>query len=113
MIVSKMEDGLIVQLMLNTCDKPYRGKWDFALRAQFANDHSLFIGDIKGEPDKGFGSICMQYLKDEARKNNQQITGNLAKRDWDHLDRLTYFYKKHKFRVTINEKEQSGAVVWG
>lgn len=111
-IVSKKEHGRTLQLMVNDCHSPYDGHWDFALQAEYVNAHRLFIDDIKGDPNRGFGSICMAYLKDAAWQHNCLIEGKLAKRDWDHLDRLIHFYKKHHFHVSVNEEAQSGHVIW-
>lgn len=111
-IVSKTSDQQTLQLMINHCGSPYRGKWDFAIQAEYTSDHALFIDDIKGEPCQGFGSICMAYLKETAWAENCIIKGDLVKRDWDHLDRLTHFYKKHSFSVEINEEQQVGRVHW-
>ncbi|WP_078395342.1 hypothetical protein [Shouchella patagoniensis] len=111
-IVSKKEEGSTLQFMINDCTSPYRGSWDFALQVEYKDSHHLFIGDIKGEPCRGFGSICMEYLKETAWSNNCKITGDLAKRDWGHLDRLTHFYKKHSFSVFVDETEKAGQVYW-
>ncbi|KGA98723.1 hypothetical protein BALCAV_0202930 [Alkalihalobacillus alcalophilus ATCC 27647 = CGMCC 1.3604] len=110
-IVSLLDDGNVCKIMLNTNDKAYRGTWDFSIQAQYENDFTIHIGDIKGEANKGFGSICMDYLKDHACLHNVQvIKGDIAKRDWNHLDRLIHFYKKHDFTVELNREEQSGAI---
>ncbi|TSB45171.1 hypothetical protein FN960_17625 [Alkalicoccobacillus porphyridii] len=110
-IVSQIDDGHTCQIMIHTCSTAYDGHWDFAIQAEYYNSYSLHIDDIKGEENRGFGSICMQYLKEHAgRQNIQQITGDVAKRDWSHLDRLIYFYQKHHFKVDIDYTNQSGSI---
>ncbi|NEU32338.1 GNAT family N-acetyltransferase [bacterium LRH843] len=112
-IVSIVDDGHICKIMLNECDTAFRGVWDFTIQAQYEDTHTIHIGDIKGEENKGFGSICMKYLKEHAiDRNIQFIKGDLAKRDWNHLDRLVHFYKKHHFHISINHSEQSGEIKW-
>jgi GNAT superfamily N-acetyltransferase len=106
-------DNNSVKIMLNDCESSYRGMWDFSIQATYQNDETIFIGDIKGPENKGYGSICMNYLKEVAKEQNiQYITGDIAKRDWDHVERLVHFYEKHRFQVKINEEHKSGEIVW-
>ncbi|WP_099156571.1 hypothetical protein [Virgibacillus ndiopensis] len=101
------------QLMLHDCDSPYRGKWDSAIQAEYKNDRTIHIADIKGEENKGYGSILMKHLKELAREENvQYITGDIVKRDFDHVGRLKHFYNKHYFDVNIDHEEQCGEIVW-
>ncbi|MFD1038274.1 hypothetical protein ACFQ3N_07600 [Virgibacillus byunsanensis] len=101
------------QLMLHDCGKPYRGNWDSAIEAKYKKDHCLHIADIKGEENKGYGSILMKHLKELAREENlQYITGDLVERDFGHVNRLKHFYSKHNFDVKIDHEEQSGEIVW-
>ncbi|MFD2044273.1 hypothetical protein ACFSTA_10300 [Ornithinibacillus salinisoli] len=101
------------QLMLHSCDSPYRGKWHSAIQTEYKDDNTIHIADIKGEENKGYGSILMKHLKDLARDENvQYITGDIVERDFDHVDRLTYFYEKHYFDVKIDHEEQCGEIVW-
>ncbi|GAE30632.1 hypothetical protein [Halalkalibacter hemicellulosilyticus] len=112
-IVSMIDDGHSCHIMIHECHSAYRGHWDFMLQAQYTDDFSIFIGDIKGKENKGFGSICIEYLKDHAKEQNIHcIKGDLAKRDWGHLDRLIHFYKKHHFNVEVDESEKYGEVNW-
>ncbi|WP_062047078.1 GNAT family N-acetyltransferase [Bacillus sp. JCM 19034] len=112
-IVSMMDDGNSCHIMIHQCNSAYRGHWDFMLQAQYIEEFTLFIGDIKGEENRGYGSICIDYLKDHAKDQNiHRIKGDLAKRDWDHLDRLIHFYEKHHFDVEVNEEEQFGEIEW-
>ncbi|WP_246202665.1 hypothetical protein [Virgibacillus doumboii] len=101
------------QLMLHSCNKPYRGKWNSAIQAEYKDEQKLHIADIKGEENKGYGSVLMKHLKEVARDDNvQYITGNIVKRDFDHVDRLKYFYGKHNFDVKIDHQEQYGEIIW-
>ncbi len=101
------------KIMLNDCQTAYRGKWDFTIQASFSNENTIHIGDIKGPENKGYGSICMNYLKELAIDQNIQfITGDIVKRDWDHKNRLIHFYKKHQFAVNIDKETKSGDIKW-
>ncbi|GAB3046040.1 hypothetical protein [Virgibacillus ainsalahensis] len=101
------------QIMLHDCAKPYRGAWDSAIQAQYKDQHTIHIADIKGKENKGYGSVLMKHLKEVAREENvQYITGDIAKRDYNHVNRLNYFYCKHDFKVSIDHDEQCGEIVW-
>lgn len=111
-IVYTSDRGENFKIMVDDCKYPFRG-WDFSLQAYYKDDNTIHIGDITGPENKGYGSICMKYLKEVARNHNiQSITGDIAKRDWDHKDRLVYFYKKHDFEVSIDRDQQSGEIEW-
>jgi len=112
-IVSAEDDGNQCKIMVNDCETPYNGQWDFALQAVYKDEDNIHIGDIKGPANKGYGSICINYLKDLARDQNiPYITGDIAERDWDHVDRLIYFYEKHDFRVELDNCDRSGEIIW-
>ncbi|ARK30719.1 GNAT family N-acetyltransferase [Halalkalibacter krulwichiae] len=112
-IVSIVDDGHVCKIMLNDCESAFRGSWDYSIQAKYENQSTIFIGDIKGEENKGYGSICMDYLKEHAQEQNvQYIKGDLAKRDFDHLDRLIHFYEKHDFDVEVDYEDQSGEIIW-
>ncbi|UJL46901.1 hypothetical protein KFZ58_02845 [Virgibacillus sp. NKC19-16] len=101
------------QIMLHDCTKPYRGKWDAAIETTYKDQHTLHIADIKGEENKGYGSVLMKYIKEIVDEENMQsITGDIAKRDFDHVERLKHFYRKHDFDVKIDYDEQYGEIVW-
>ncbi|WP_188456047.1 hypothetical protein [Virgibacillus oceani] len=101
------------QLMLHDCQSPYRGKWDSAIQAEYRNEQTIHIAAIKGEENKGYGSILMKHLKEHARDENvPYITGDIVKRDFNHVDRLEHFYNKHFFDVNIDHEEQCGEIVW-
>ncbi|SHG10014.1 GNAT family N-acetyltransferase [Ornithinibacillus halophilus] len=107
------KDSDTFQLMLHNCESPYRGKWHSAIQAEVKDESTIHIADIKGEQNRGYGSILMKHLKEHAReKNIQYITGDLVERDFGHVNRLKHFYKKHNFEVTINHQEQSGEIIW-
>ncbi|MGM0836718.1 MAG: hypothetical protein ACQEV7_11200 [Bacillota bacterium] len=106
-------DNHSCKIMLNDCESAYRGQWDYYIQATYKDEDTIFIGDIKGPENKGFGTICMNYLKEMAKEQNiRYITGDIAKRDWDHVERLVHFYKKHRFQVKINEEHKTGEIVW-
>lgn len=101
------------QLMLHACHRPYQGNWNSAIQAEFKDDNTIHIANIKGEENKGFGSVLMTHLKDLARRGNiQYITGDIARRDYDHVNRLKYFYEKHYFDVEIDHDAMCGEIVW-
>ncbi|MFD0951851.1 hypothetical protein [Virgibacillus natechei] len=103
----------VFQIMLHDCTKPYRGKWNSAIQAEYKDEHTIHIADIKGEENKGYGSVLLKHLKETAReKNVQAITGDIVKRDFDHVNRLKYFYNKHDFDVQIDHQKQYGKIVW-
>lgn len=75
--------------------------------------NKFHITDIKGEENKGYGSVLMNHLKELAYDENKHyITGDIVKRDFDHVERLKHFYAKHYFDVSINHKEENGKIVW-
>ncbi|MCE7791991.1 hypothetical protein K8O68_06095 [Salipaludibacillus sp. CUR1] len=112
-IVYAADDGNICKIMAHDCETPFLGKWDFSIHAQYKNDHQVHIDDIRGEENRGFGSVCMNFLKEYTKdKNIHTISGDISERDWDHLDRLIHFYKKHRFYVDIEYAEQKGAIHW-
>lgn len=112
-IVYTPDDGNSCKIMLNDCETSYKGHWDFSIQATFSDQNSIHIGDIKGPTNKGYGSICIDYLKELALVQNiPVIKGDIAERDWNHLDRLVHFYKKHDFEVMIDYEEKIGGIVW-
>ncbi|WP_163971503.1 GNAT family N-acetyltransferase [Oceanobacillus halotolerans] len=107
------KDRETVQLMLHDCQTPFRGKWHSAIQAEYKSTNRLHIADIKGEENQGYGSILMNHLKEMVRSENvQYITGDIVKRDFDHVDRLQYFYRKHNFEVDIDHEAQYGRIIW-
>ncbi|WP_207667427.1 hypothetical protein [Clostridium sp. 1xD42-85] len=101
------------QLMLHECTKPFRGNWDSAIEAEYKSETTIHISDIKGEQNKGFGSVLMKHLKEIAHQENKHyITGDIVKRDFDHVERLKHFYTKHYFEISMDHNEQSGKIVW-
>ncbi|QOY35639.1 GNAT family N-acetyltransferase [Anaerobacillus isosaccharinicus] len=112
-IVYAADDGDTCKIMLNDCESAFLGKWDFSIQASYADENTIHIGDIKGPENKGYGSILINYLKELAKEQNiHMITGDIAKRDWDHKDRLVHFYKKHNFKVNIDKETKSGEIEW-
>jgi hypothetical protein len=111
-IVYKSEELDQCKIMINDCESRYDG-WDFAIDAVYEDENTLHIGDIKGPANKGYGSICMQYLKETAVDNNIPfIKGDIAKRDWDHVDRLIHFYEKHDFEIELDRDNKCGKIEW-
>ncbi|ASK61438.1 hypothetical protein CFK37_04235 [Virgibacillus phasianinus] len=101
------------QIMLHDCDAAFRGDWHAAIQADYKDGNTIHIADIKGEQNKGYGSILMCHLKEMARLENvQYITGDIVERDFDHVNRLEHFYSKHRFDVKIDHDEQCGEIIW-
>lgn len=112
-IVYKQENEHQCKIMLNDCSTSYKGMWDFSIDAVYEDQDSIFIGDIRGPANKGYGSICLKYLKDLARDQNIPcIKGDIAPRDWDHVNRLVHFYEKHRFTVELDAESKSGSISW-
>ncbi len=112
-VVYVYRDANMCQLMLHNCSKPYKGDWQTAIQAEYKAGQRLHIADIKGMQNKGYGSVLMKHLKEEARKDNIPfITGDIVKRDFDHVERLKHFYHKHSFEVNIDHQAQCGDIVW-
>ncbi len=112
-IVYTPEDDKSCKIMLCDCETSYKGQWDFSIQASYTDKKTIHIGDIRGPANKGYGSICMDYLKELAIEQNiPKITGDIAERDWDHVERLIHFYKKNNFYVDINPGEKSGVIKW-
>ncbi|TRM11297.1 hypothetical protein FH966_06005 [Lentibacillus cibarius] len=112
-IVYAYRDANLCQLMLHNCSKPYKGDWQTAIQAEYKDGQRLHIADIKGVQNKGYGSVLIKHLKEEVRKDNiPLITGDIVKRDFDHVERLKHFYNKHSFDVNIDHQAQCGDIVW-
>jgi hypothetical protein len=112
-IVYTPEDNQSCKILLSDCETSYNGQWDFSIQATYTDEKTIHIGDIKGPANKGYGSICMDYLKELAAEQNiPKIIGDIAERDWDHVDRLVHFYEKHNFQVNIDYEDKSGGIKW-
>ena len=79
---------------------------DPVLKAFFKNNFTaISLEDIEMEDslvNQGFGSILLTTLIDIANKRNiNRITGEIARVDIDHIERLVRFYKKHNFEVNM------------
>lgn len=112
-IVYTNENQHQCNVMIQDCQTPYRGAWDFLIQATFTESGHMKIGDIKGPSNKGYGSIAMDELKQIAvERNVKGIKGDLAERDWDHIDRLIHFYEKHSFDIDVNEHKKEGDIYW-
>ena len=94
---------------------------DPVLKAFFKNNFTaISLEDIEMEDslvNQGFGSILLTTLIDIANKRNiNRITGEIARVDIDHIERLVRFYKKHNFEVTMccdhTDKQIIGDLVW-
>lgn len=111
-IIYAADDGNVFRFMAHSCQSAFTGRWDFSIHASYA-ENKIHIDDMRGPADQGFGSVCMKHLKEyAAHQNKEEITGKLAERDWDHVDRLIHFYRKHQFTVELDNEKQSGFIQW-
>lgn len=79
---------------------------DPVLKAFFKNNFTIIsLEDIEMEDslvNQGFGSILLTTLIDIANKRNvNRITGEIARVDIGHIERLVHFYEKHNFEVIL------------
>lgn len=59
----------------------------------------------------GNGHILMKYLIEYAKKENySHICGILSTTDEEHFEKLEYFYKKHGFEVSSDDKRRKGSI---
>lgn len=84
------------------------------LHASSNENFSKFsISDIninKALVNDGYGSMLMRNLIQIARKNDtKEISGWISRVDYNHIDRLVHFYKKHDFEVDIYDESNSVA----
>lgn len=81
----------------------------------FKEDALINIGDIRifgQNTNHGYGSILVKKLFGiSERQNVKKITGWISGVDWNHVDRLKYFYEKHGFTVTLDSEKKSGDIV--
>lgn len=88
--------------MLIDCELVYLGRGCFLLIV-FYYENVIYIGDIKGLLNYGYGLICMKFLKYIVREQNiLKVMGDIVKCDWDYVDRFIYFYEKYQFDVWID-----------
>lgn len=94
---------------------------DPILKAFFNEEFTnISLADIEIEEplaNNGYGSILLSTLIQIAKaKEVNSITGWISKVDSDHLDRLVHFYKKHDFKVSLEEKNKDsykiGVLKW-
>ncbi|WP_096187974.1 hypothetical protein [Evansella halocellulosilytica] len=91
------------------------------LKAFFNYDFSeIELGDIEIEEhlaSNGYGGILLNQLINIAvQKKSKKISGWISRVDEDHMDRLTHFYKKHHFVMSLKESKsltnKIGDIVW-
>lgn len=73
----------------------------------------IFIEDLHNYSslNKGYGSAIIRALIKYAINNNcTMISGELSPVDFNHLDKLIYFYKKNLFEVSLNPSGDSGEI---
>ena len=84
------------------------------------NFTNISLADIEIEEplaNHGYGSILLSTLIQIAKtKDVNTITGWISNVDSSHLDRLVHFYKKHDFKVSLEEKNKDsykiGVLKW-
>lgn len=74
------------------------------------------IADIKIEGNRvnrGYGSIMMEGLMKLVHEMQIRfITGWISAVDWDHIDRLEHFYRKHGFDCQLDHENKYGTITW-
>ena len=61
--------------------------------------------------DQGLGSWLLATLLEKCRAEPfQRVVGEIAKQDWDGIERLKHFYSKHGFSVTLMPEERVGKI---
>lgn len=109
-----------VDLYVTRVGKKYRGWFEGKVTSLLATFHEetkrIHIEDIQsngGNHNRGYASSAMKHLFFLAnRLGVTTITGKISFVDWDHVDRLKYFYEKHGFLVRLNPEAQSGSIRW-
>lgn len=118
-VLYKLDTRATLYIMLNKLDK-FRADWIFGILSSIYTDFDnksykyVHIGDIQGsEINNGYGSLLMCYLQKEVVKQNfAYIQGKIVSSDWDHIDRLEHFYKKHGFTVKLDHYNKTGDIKW-
>lgn len=77
---------------------------------------TLYIADIKVDrrnANRGYGGILLNALIKLKSSYPEiiSITGTVSGVDWDHIDRLTYFYQKYGFEVRLNKEKKEGKIL--
>lgn len=94
---------------------------DPILKAFFNEEFTnISLADIEIEEplaNHGYGSILLSNLIKIAEANDvNSITGWISKVDSGHLERLVHFYKKHNFKVNLEENNKDsykiGVLKW-
>lgn len=94
---------------------------DPVLKAFFKNNFTtISLEDIEMADsfiNQGLGSMLLNALLDIAKKRNiNRITGEIARVDIGHIERLVYFYEKHNFEVILcsdpKDGYKIGELVW-
>jgi len=82
----------------------------------YPDPQRMRISDIKIEGERvsrGYGSILMTAIMQLVDQLQVRfITGMISNRDWDHIERSEYFYRKFGFEVELNHDTESGRIVW-
>lgn len=83
------------------------------LAPEYTSTNNIFIEDFTGTPNHGLGSMAMEALIKLAKeKKINSIKGKITYGDYvDHIDRLTHFYTKHGFHISLDEKSKTGKIV--
>lgn len=82
----------------------------FEAKSQVYNNKCIHIGDIRGHKhNRGLGSILIKYLKSYCLSEGIiEIVGDIS----DNPEGLRNFYRKHNFKVKIDERNGVGTVRW-
>ena len=86
----------------------------YEAKSHYYNTKCIHIGDIRGHKhNRGLGSILMKYLKSYCLSEGIiEITGNISLTEYQDIEQVRLFYKKHNFKVRVNKQTGAASVRW-
>ncbi|HAN09342.1 MAG TPA: hypothetical protein DCP90_01880 [Clostridiales bacterium] len=108
---SNKPDAFILRLIVITHNGVSKG--DIFLSVNGA-DGIATITDIRimgNNINKGYGSILIKEALEIIKKVGYlKVNGEISGVDWDHIDRLKAFYKKHGFEIKLDYEMKKGSI---
>lgn len=112
--VTDKNDKLIIIELFKGNKKIKNKEGNIQLLGTKETDKEILLGDIKifeKNINKGYGTILVKKLIEYAQENNfKKIYGNITEVDWNHIERLKYFYSKFNFKVELDVKNRNGKI---
>ncbi|MPM60284.1 hypothetical protein SDC9_107135 [bioreactor metagenome] len=115
------EEDMRIFIGISVITPKGRSGRDPVLKAFFQNNFTtISLEDIEMADsfiNQGLGSMLLNALLDIAKKRNiRRITGEIARVDIGHIERLVHFYEKHNFEVILcsnpTDGYKIGELVW-